>query len=236
MSQRIEREPRRANQNLLEYPTYTIPEAALYLGMPKRTLQSWVYDKPVWSVSGFEQRVRLLSFKDLAQAYFIEFICKHIGISGRMAREVLKNAQLETKSRYPLLHQDIRVFFKHVLIDKPATRKWRRHVVDLSQNRQLVMEEVVDLFASRIRRNAKGELEQIYPWRLWKEGDKRRPVTIDPRIMSGRLVITGTRIPVQTIALRKKSGEQIRDIARDYGLKQETIKQALRHLGLRKAA
>ncbi len=221
MSQRIEREPRRANQNLLEYPTYTIPEAALYLGMPKRTLQSWVYDK---------------SFKDLAQAYFIEFICKHIGISGRMAREVLKNAQLETKSRYPLLHQDIRVFFKHVLMDKPATRKWRRHVVDLSQNRQLVMEEVVDLFASRIRRNAKGELEQIYPWRLWKEGDKRRPVTIDPRIMSGRLVITGTRIPVQTIALRKKSGEQIRDIARDYGLKQETIKQALRHLGLRKAA
>jgi uncharacterized protein (DUF433 family) len=177
-----------------------------------------------------------LSFKDLAQAYFIEFICKHVGISGRKAREILKNARLETRSRYPLLHKDIKVLFRHILMDKPATRSRRRHVVDLSQHRQLVMEEFVDLFASRIRRNAKGELEQIYPWRLWTQGDERRPVTIDPRIMSGRLVITGTRIPVQTVVLRKQSGEQIRDIAKDYGLKQETIKQALRHLGLRKAA
>jgi uncharacterized protein (DUF433 family)/DNA-binding transcriptional MerR regulator len=236
MPQRIEREPRRANQNLLEYPTYTIPEAALYLGMPKRTLQSWVYDKPVWSVSGPGQGVRLLSFKDLAQAYFIEFICKHVGISGRKAREILKNARLETRSRYPLLHKDIKVLFKHILMDKPTTRSRHRYVVDLSQHRQLVMEEFVDLFASRIRRNAQGDLEQIYPWRLWRVGDERRPVTIDPRIMSGRLIITGTRIPVQTVVLRKQSGEQIRDIARDYGLKQETIKQALRHLGLRKAA
>jgi uncharacterized protein (DUF433 family) len=236
MPQHIEREPRGVNQDLREYPTYTIPEAALYLGMPRRTLQSWVYDKPLWSVSGSERPVHLLSFKDLAQAYFIEFICKHVGISGRKAREILKNARLETKSRYPLLHKDIKVLFKHILMDKPATGNGRRHVVDLSQHRQLVMEEVVDLFASRIRRNAKGELEQIYPWRLWKEGDDRRPVTIDPRIMSGRLVITGTRIPVQVLVLRKKSGEQIRDIAKDYGLTQTIVKQALRHLGLRKAA
>jgi uncharacterized protein (DUF433 family) len=195
-----------------------------------------VYDKPLWSVSGSERPVRLLSFKDLAQAYFIEFICKHVGISGSKAREILNNARLETKSRYPLLRKNIKVLFKHILMDKPATGNRRRHVVDLSQHRQLVMEEVVDLFASRIRRNAQGELEQIYPWRLWKEGDKRRPVTIDPRIMSGRLVITGTRIPVQMVVLRKKSGEQIREIAKDYGLTQETIRQALRHLGLRKAA
>ena len=236
MPQHIEREPRRANQDLRGYPTYTIPEAALYLGMPKRTLQSWVYDKPLWSVSSSEQRVRLLSFKDLAQAYFIEFICKNVGISGHKAREILKYARLETKSRYPLIHKDIKVLFKHILMDKPGTGNRGRHVVDLSQHRQLVMEEVVDLFASRIRRNAHGELEQIYPWRLWKQGDERRPVTIDPRIMSGRLVITGTRIPVQAVALRKKSGEQIRDIAKDYGLRQEIIKEALRHLGLRKAA
>src|ERR1700694_2394486 len=111
MPHRIDREPLRADQDLLEYPTYTIPEAALYLGMPRRTLQSWVYDKPVWSVSGSEQRVRLLSFKDLAQAYFIEFICKHVGISGHKAREILKYARLETKSRYPLLHKGIKAFF-----------------------------------------------------------------------------------------------------------------------------
>lgn len=230
------RTPRTADEALRDYPTYTIPEAAEYLAMPRRTLQSWVYDKPLWSVSGSRRPIHLLSFKDVAQAYFILFICKYVGISPRKAREILANARLETRSRYPLLHKDIKVLFRHILMDKPATKARARHVVDLSQHRQLVMEQVVDLFASRIRRNAQGQVEQIYPWRLWKEGDSRRPVTIDPNILSGRLVVTGTRIPVQAIALRKKAGEDIRQIAKDYGLKQVIVKQALRHLGLRKAA
>jgi uncharacterized protein (DUF433 family) len=98
------------------------------------------------------------------------------------------------------------------------------------------MQHVVDLFATRIRRNSTGELEQIYPWRLYKRGDKRRPVTLDPNVMSGRLVITGTRIPARLLLSRKENGERIPALAEDYRIKEAIIEQALRHLGLRKAA
>lgn len=233
----IVRVPRLPHQGLNDYPTYTIPEAAVYLGMPRSTLYSWVSYKRLWTPAGKSSNsVQLLSFKDLAQAHFIEFIRRHAGISMRKAKEILRNAQLETGSQYPLLNRDIKVLFRHILLDKPARGRVARHVVDLSQHRQLVMQHVVDMFATRVRRNRKGDLEQIYPWRLYRRGDRRRPVTIDPNIMSGRLVVTGTRVPARILVTRQQAGETINSMADDYGIETATIRQALRHLGLHKAA
>lgn len=208
----------------------------MYLGIPRRTLYHWISDNPLWSPPGTEANNRLLSFNDLAQAHFIEFIRKHAAISVRKAREILHNAQLETDSQYPLLDKNIKVLFRHILLDKPARGYKARHIVDLSQHRQFVMQHVVDLFATRIRRGKKGELEQIYPWRLYVQGNQDRPVTIDPQVMSGRLVITGTRIPVKVVWSRKESGEKIPALAQDYGITEQIIEQALRHVGLPKAA
>jgi uncharacterized protein (DUF433 family) len=230
------REARRAEQGLSDYPTYTIPEAAIYLGMPRRTLYHWISDNPLWTPAGRADHLQLLSFKDLAQAHFIEFIRKHASISMQKAKEILHNAQLETNSQYPLLNRNIKVLFKHILLDKPGHGRVARHIVDLSQHRQLVMQHVVDMFATRIRRNREGELEQIYPWRLYRRGDRRRPVTLDPNIMSGRLVVTGTRIPARLILSRKQSGEKITALAEDYRIETAIIRQTLRHLGLHKAA
>ncbi len=231
------RKPRDPAQDLREYPVYTLSEAACYLAMPRRTLYHWLSDKPLWSAAGADLGIQLLSFKDLAQSHFIEFIRRHAGVSTRKAREILQYAKLETNSAYPLLDKNIKVLFRHILIDKPAHKKSPRHVVDLSQHRQLVIHEVVDLYSTRIQRNSRGELERLFPWRLWNRNeDGRRPVTIDPHIMSGRLVITGTRIPVEVLAMRKSAGESIRDLSKDYRLPEEAIDDALRHLALRKAA
>jgi uncharacterized protein (DUF433 family) len=205
--------------------------------MPRRTLYHWVSDNPLWTAAGVELDVRLLSFKDLAQSHFIEFIRRHAGISARKAREILHYAQLETKTPYPLLNKDIKVLFRHILLDKPAKRRVPRSVVDLSAHRQLVIHQVVDLYATRIQRDKWGELEKLFPWRFWDaEKDESKPVTIDPNVMSGRLVVTGTRIPVEVLAIRKGAGESIRDLSKDYGLPEQAIDDALRHLALRKAA
>ncbi|MGA8012761.1 MAG: DUF433 domain-containing protein [Candidatus Acidiferrales bacterium] len=230
------REARRRNQDVRDYPIYTIPEAAAYLGMPQRTFYNWLSDHPLWAPAGKGTKVQLLSFRDLAQAHFIEFIRKHAGISMQKAKEILHNAQLETNSRYPLLDRNIKVLFKHILLDKPARGRVARHVVDLSQHRQFVMQHVVDLFATRVKRDRRGELEQLYPWRLYKVGDEAKPVTLDPDVMSGRLVITGTRIPARLLWARRKSGEKISAIAHDYDIGEEIVVQALRHLGIPKAA
>jgi uncharacterized protein (DUF433 family) len=47
--------------------------------------------------------------------------------------------------------------------------------------------------------------------------------------MSGRLVITGTRIPVITIMGRRKK-HSVEEIAADYSLPVESVKKALMHV------
>jgi uncharacterized protein (DUF433 family) len=224
---------RARGQSIREYPTYSIPEAALILAMSTRTLQSWVYDKPFFDVSGSDQQQRLLSFKDLAQFYFLKFVRQHARISDAKARELLQYTKEVTGSKYPLLHENIRVLPRHVFLKNQAG------VLELIRPRgQYVFEEIVSIFASRVDRDKRGSIIRLYPWRLFKEGDIRRPVSIDPNVLSGRPVITGTRIPALVIATRRRKGESIRDIAKDYGISRKRVTESLRHLPIeiRKAA
>lgn len=234
-SETVNRIPRASGQALRDYATYSIPEAALFLAMSRRTLQSWVYDRPFYRVSNTElSQQRSLSFNDLAQFYFLRFIREHAHVSDDQARELLKYTQDITGNEYPLLKEDIRVLPRHVYL------KRGRDVLDLINPRgQFVFSEMVSIFASRFDRDDRGLMSILYPWRLWKnENDERRPVSIDPEVMSGRLIVTGTRIPATVLATRKKKGESIKEIAKDYDISQHRVLESLRHfdVGLRKAA
>ncbi len=222
--------PRERRQRLRDYPTYTIPEAALFLGMSRRTLQRWILEKPLWKVSGADYAVPLLSFQDIAQAYYVELIRSHFHLSMDKARQLLAAARSESKAQYPLLTGHIRRFFKHIILTKPARGKQPRRDIDLSHHRQLTIPQVVDLFATRAQRVG-ADVTKLYPWRYWIPGTREEtPVTIDPEIMSGRLVITGTRIPVQVLLSRKHAGESIPHIANDYDVSEERIILALNHI------
>jgi len=227
----VKRIPRRANQSLLDFPTYTIPEAALYLAIPVRTLRYWVLDHPVWEIAGADLDTPLLSFRDVAQAYYIDLVRTRFKLSPAKTREVLIEARKETRRHYPLLQKNILTFFKHILMQKAATRTRGRALVDLTQHRQLAMWDVVKPFATRVSWNRQGQLVRLFPWRHWKgPEDTTTPVSIDPEIMSGRLIITGTRIPVQVVLQRNLDGESVSQIAKDYRLPTSSINQAIEHL------
>jgi uncharacterized protein (DUF433 family)/DNA-binding transcriptional MerR regulator len=231
-SETVSRTPRQPKQSVRDYPTYTIPEAALYLAIPENTLRYWITSHPLWLVSHVGKSVPILSFHDIAQAYFIDVLRRHYYLSVADTRRILKAARIESTAKYPLLKENIRVFYKHVIMDKKARGRLPRRMIDLSRHPQLVIPEVVEPLSTRIRWDDKGNLVQIYPWRNWsgKAEDKSRPVTIHPDVMSGRLVITGTRIPVEVVAQRTSKGEKIPSIAKDYKLSEDSIEQALRHL------
>jgi uncharacterized protein (DUF433 family) len=222
--------PRGRGEDLRDYPTYTIPEAATFLGMSRRTLQSWIADDPIWKVSGARFAVPLLSFRDIAQAYYIQIVRKHFHLSMAETRSVLAQVRKESKAQYPLLGRNVVLFFKHIILIRPARGKQPRRNIDLTSNRQLGISEVIDLFATRIQRDRKGEGAKLFPWRQWTPGDDARPVEIDPEIMSGRLVVTGTRIPVQVLWNRHKGNESIPRLAADYALDETKITLAISHL------
>jgi uncharacterized protein (DUF433 family) len=231
------REPRAPHEVLRDYPTYTVPEAALILAMSRTTLHRWVANHPFFVVSGNDAPQRLLSFKDLAQLYFLKFLRRQAHLSDTQARIVLDYAKQATGSRYPLLDENIKAWRHHAVWTRGS--KDNRIALELFKPQgQYIFQHTVDMFASRIDRDRRGSLLRLYPWRLWTEGDVRRPVLIDPNILSGRPVITGTRIPIIVVAARRKKGETISGIAQDYGISQRRITESLRHLhlGLRKAA
>jgi uncharacterized protein (DUF433 family) len=231
------RQPRALHEGIRDYPTYSIHDAAQILAMPRRTLQGWVYDKPFFTVAGSSQPQKLLSFKDLAQFYFLQFVRRHARLTDSQARKLLQYTKEITHSEYPLLHENIQVFPKHVFWEHKSRDSKEKRILELVRPKgQYVFQEVVSMFASRVDRDPRGLMLRLYPWRLWRSGDERRPVSVDPYVMSGKLVITGTRIPAVIIATRRKQGESVRDIAKDYDLSQRIVTQSLRHFAIRKAA
>lgn len=222
--------PRLRGQSLRDYPTYTIPEAAIFLGMPVRTLRRWVLDKPLWKIAGANLDVPLLSFRDIAQIYYIELVRSHFGLSVRDARRVLELSKKESRAQYLLLSKHVRTFFRHIILTKPPRGKHPRRDIDLSRSRQLSIPEVIDMFATRMRRSG-ADVKKLYPWRYWIPGKREEtPVSIDPEVMSGRLVVTGTRIPVQVLLSRKTAGEPLSEIAADYDLSVDQINLAISHI------
>ena len=91
------------------------------------------------------------------------------------------------------------------------------------------MPEIVEPFAKRIIWDRKGEPIRLLPWRLADKYPDETPVSIDPMVMSGRLVVTGTRIPVRVLWHRKRSGESVEHLADDYGLSTDVVRKALGH-------
>jgi uncharacterized protein (DUF433 family) len=148
-------------------------------------------------------------------------------------RKSMLNARRLFGSQHPLQRADaVKECLKDLVYDKPARRGRPRTVTSLGQHPgQQVVEEVVDLFAERIEAG-----HFIFPWRFAATDHSSRPVSMNPGIMSGRLVVRDTRIPVSALLESKRSGAQIDEIARDYAIDSEIVKKALIHVGLRQEA
>ena len=52
-------------------------------------------------------------------------------------------------------------------------------------------------------------------------------ITVDAQIVHGRPVVTGTRVPVETVVGELAGGSSIEDIMREYHLTDEQIRAAL---------
>lgn len=225
---------RRPGQDIRTLPTYTIPEAAIFLAIPRRTLASWYEGTdPILKASGHYGLTHLLSYRDLEEAYRIYLLRQRFGFSFQFLRRSMSNARRMFRSQHPLQRADaVKECLRDLVYDKPARGASPRLVTSIGKKPgQVVIEEVANLFAERIESG-----RFIFPWRFAATDHTSRPVSMSPRIMSGRLVVTGTRIPVSALLGQKRAGAKVADIAADYGLDREIVRQALTHIDLRQKA
>ncbi len=225
---------RKPGQDLRTVPTYTIPEASSQLAISARTMFSWYEgDEPILKASGSCGSIHLLSYRDIEEAYRVYLLRERFDFSLQFLRRSMWNARKMFRSQHPLQRADaVKECLKDLVYDKPARGKSPRTITSLGQKPgQQVVNEVVDLFAERI---VSGEF--IFPWRFASTDHNSRPVSMNPNIVSGRLVVTGTRIPVNVLLGSRRAGETNEEIAKDFGLDPDIVEKALIHIGLRQKA
>lgn len=235
---------REPGQEISTLPTYTIPEAAAFLAISQRTLFDW-YDgpTPVLKASGqYKQGFSLLSFRDLEEAYKVHLLRSRDRLSLQYLRKAMTEARETYGTEHPLIDRahDLAVFFdkkqnKLVMSFPGRGRRPRRSVALASPETAAYIPEVVKTWGKRIVTDRRGQT-QIYPWRFFKNDQSSRPVSLDPEVMSGRLVVTGTRIPVSILRKRQLSGEAPERIAQDYRIDADLVKKALMHIDVRQKA
>jgi len=228
----LRRKPsRQPGQDVRDVPTYTIPEAAASLAIPRRTMNNWFGGQcPVLKPTKKYGEIALLSFNDISEAYVLEILRTVYGFPLQSLRQVVENAKRETKLKRPLIDGDLTVVFSNLVFEKPARGKQPRRFIDLAHYRNLVFPELVDILGKRVLRDRKNSPYRLYPWRLLRTEDDSQPITIDPKIMSGRAVITGTRVPVSALVGLAHSGKTAEQIATSYNLNQEVVRKAIQHI------
>ncbi|MFI5118007.1 MAG: DUF433 domain-containing protein [Terriglobales bacterium] len=248
---------RQRGQDIRTLPTYTIPEAAAFLAIPRRTLASWYEgDEPILKASGrysasassgkvLQRQIRnvllatelgtvhLLSYRDIEEAYRVFLLRERFDFSFQFLRTSMRNARKMFRSSHPLQRADaVKECLHDLIYDKPARAGKPRTVTSLGRKPgQQLVEEVANMFSERIEAG-----HFIFPWRFAATDHTSRPVSMNPNIMSGRLVVAGTRIPVTTLLGQKRTGRNVDEIASDYGLEPQTVQQALTHIGIRQKA
>ena len=225
---------RRPGQDLRTVPTYTIPEAAEFLAIRPRTMFSWYEgNEPILKASAVCGSIHLLSYRDIEEVYRVYLLRERFQFSLQFLKRSMRNARKMFRSQHPLQRADaVKECLQDLVYDKPARGNNPRTITSLGQKPgQQSIKEVVDMFAERIEPG-----EFIYPWRFASTDHQSRPVSMNPNIMSGRLVVVGTRIPVNTLLGSKRAGETIQQIANDYNLDPDVVEKALIHIGVRQKA
>jgi uncharacterized protein (DUF433 family) len=218
---------RQLEQPLSLLPTYTIPEAATFLAMRTRTLFEWYSgEHPILRPSATIRGIALLSFRDLEEVYKVHLLRFKHTKSLQYLRRAMQNAREITGSRHPLLDHEIEVMERLALIVPGRGKRKRRAVTLGDPNVPDYFPEVVRAWGVRIS----AKKNEIFPWRYAADDDQSTPVSLNPEVMSGRLVLTRTRIPVNMIWGRARAGEKTVDIARDYGIDAHQVQQALAHI------
>jgi len=218
---------------ILEMPSYGIPEAANCLLIPVTTLRAWVLGQHYQSSGGrrlftpplkIAQRTPpLLSFLNLVEAHVLDGIRRHHGVTLQNVRKALLYLEKHFPSEHPLADRRFETDGLDLFIERYGK------LINISREGQVTMRELVAAYLRRVERDPKGIPIRLFPYTRHREPEEPMSVVIDPRVSFGRPVLVGTGIATEIIAERYKAGESMDDLADDYGRRREEIEEAIRY-------
>jgi len=240
---------RRADEDLRELPSYSITEAAYYLGIPPSTLKTWVrgykrriitgvYRQYPGMIRAADPRRKLLSFYNLCEAHILD-AARRRDIPTQRLRIAVEYTYEQLPGTHPLLTHEFQTAGRRIFL-----RGLQRDPVEASRYGQAIslkLAPTLKKFLKTLVRDPDDPRRMPIELRPIRRTSVRvSPVAINPKICSGKPIVRGTDVLASILRQRAGAGEPLSELARDYGLEITQIKRVVQYLKtakyLRKAA
>jgi uncharacterized protein (DUF433 family) len=215
-----------AGQDKRDVGRYSIPEAAGYLAMPERTMRRWFLgERRLFNPSYRRGDDVLLSFNDVTEAYIIEVLRNHWDFKPAKLRTIVEALRVKSKLDKPLAQREFYAIPEFQSFVDRRVVKGQQANIDLAHHGNLVFDEFVAALGKRVQRDGRGRACRLYPWK--ESSSEESPLSMDPDVLSGELVVSGTRIPARMLYAKKLSGKTAEEIAGSYHLETDLVRKVL---------
>jgi uncharacterized protein (DUF433 family) len=223
----------RTKGDVREFPRYSISEAAFYLRMPATTLHAWTQGQNYLTRTGVhrtfmplivlaDQKHKLLSFYNLVEAHILRSTTER-GVPFQNVRKALDFVYEAIPGKHPLLTHDFETSGKEIFVQHLGT------TYNATRHGQAAMRQVLEKYLTLIPRDGHGSPLRMFPI-------NSRRLAIDPLYSSGKLIVRDRGITASVLWGRNKSGESVLQIAKDYGLEEIEVKEAVEDYDWKAAA
>ncbi len=208
----------------LELPLYGLSEAALYLRVPIKTLEYWAFGRgriaPLISVA--QKQPRAFSFMNLLECHTLASMRTLYDLRLPKIRRAVAHLNKTSGFKYPLIEQPLFTNRIDVLI------KEIDKLINLSRDGQLVIPEIVEAHLERVEYDKHLGAFRFYPFVRERSATEPKFIVIDPALGFGKPVVAGTGISTAVIASRFNARESMPELAKEYGLEEKQIEEAIR--------
>jgi uncharacterized protein (DUF433 family) len=205
----------------LTIPNYRVFDAARYARVSSQTIANWQAIQGNKIFLGHREDGAALSYLQLIEVAVVAAF-RESGVSLQRIREAREYIKNQVQSEYPFADYKFKTDGKTLLMDYTQLegKQGRGKLLELNKKGQLAWSAMLD---ARLREFDYDKKERMVL--RWHLAGEESSVVIDPRIAFGAPAVKGT--PTWVIKGRWAAGEQIDEIADDFGLKEEIVKQAL---------
>lgn len=208
----------------MELPLYGLSEAALYLRVPIKTLEYWAFGRgrvaPL--ISAARKQPRALSFMNLLECHMLASMRSLYDLRLPKIRRAVAHLNKTSRFRHPLIEEPLFTNRIDLLI------KEIDEFINLSKGGQLAIPEIVEAHLERVEYDKTLGAFKFYPFVRERSATEPKLIVIDPGLGFGKPVISGTGISTAVIASRFNARESMPDLAKEYGLEEEQIEEAIR--------
>ena len=208
----------------LELPLYGLSEAALYLRVPIKTLEYWAFGrKPISPlIRAASKKPRSLSFMNLLECHMLASMRSLYDLRLPKIRRAVAHLNKTTGFDHPLIEQPLYTDRIDLLI-KEIDR-----LVNLSRGGQLAIPGIVEAHLERVEYDKQLGVFKFYPFVRERSSAEPKFIVINPALGFGKPVIAGTGISTAVIASRFNARESVPELAKEYGLEEKQIEEAIR--------